>query len=218
MQQYAKKVACGTLVVWLAASAVSCGRSENVGWADREAPDRPGRSPSTQEGAWGQMEPAVQVDPEEYARLSESLDDVQMAVMADSQVMAYWSALVREVDEVILMNSAFHRNLMERLNEIEALVSASEQPGGESLSRGQLAELGRNHRNIQREMARARSEVFQTPEYSPRYLAFQAELYDRMRQLEPSRAEDIDRLERMEKQNFLNQQEPPPVPGMAPRR
>lgn len=218
MQQYVKKVAFGTLVVWLATSAVSCGRSENVGWADREAPDSLGRSPSTQEGAWGQPEPAVQVDAEEYARLSESLSEVQMVVMADSQVMANWSALVREVDEVILMNSAFHRNLMERLNEIEALVGASEQPGGESLSPEQLAELGRNHRNIQREMARARSEVFQTPEYSPRYLAFQAELYEKMRQLEPSRVGDIVRLEQMERQYYLTQQSPPPVPGLAPRR
>jgi hypothetical protein len=141
-----------------------------------------------------------------------------MAVMADSQVMAYWSDLVTEVDQMVLANSVFHRGLIERLAEIEALVDASEQPGGESLSAEQLAELGRHHRNIQREMARARSQVFKTPEYSPRYLAFQAELYDRMRQLDPTKIEDINKLEKLERQYFLDPETSSPVPGMAPQR
>jgi hypothetical protein len=218
VQQYVKKVAFGTLALWLAASAASCGRSENVGWSNREAPDSADPSANAVDGAWGQPEPALEVDQEEYARLAESLSEVQMAVMADSQVMAYWSDLVTEVDQMVLANSVFHRGLIERLAEIEALVDASEQPGGESLSAEQLAELGRHHRNIQREMARARSQVFKTPEYSPRYLAFQAELYDRMRQLDPTKIEDINKLEKLERQYFLDPETSSPVPGMAPQR
>ncbi len=204
-----------TLAVALAAVTLSCGRSENVGWAEREMPDSAGRRAEASQSGAGESQTDVEAIKREYDQLLRSLRQIQMRAMADSQLSALWTNMVREVDAFILANSAFHRQILERRNEIESLVAESQRPGGENLSQEQLAELGRYYQNIQIEMARVRSQEFQRPEFVGGYLEFQAALFARMRQLEPNRTAEIDRMEELEMQLFQSQAPPGPVPGMS---
>jgi hypothetical protein len=215
VQGYVRRTGVKTLAVTLAAVTLSCGRSENVGWAEREMPDSAGRRAEASQSDAGESQTGVEAIQREYDQLSRSLKEIQMRAMVDSQLSALWTDLVREVDAFILAKSTFHRQLIERRNEIKLLVAQSQRPGGESLSQGQLAELGRHYQNIQIEMARVRSQEFQRPEFVGGYLEFQAALFARMRQLEPNRTAEIDRMEELEMQLFQSQDPPGPVPGMS---
>jgi hypothetical protein len=219
VQEYVKKIAGGLLVVWLAVPLASCGRSESIGWSDREKPASAGQGAAsqvaTQQGQT-EAEERLQEVMEEYGSVARTLAGLQQTAMGDPDLSARWGALVAEVDAAILRNSKFHRELAERRSEIEDRINAHERGEGESLSQGQLAELARHHRNIQMEMARMRSSAFEQPEYAERYLELQAELYEKMKQLDPSRAEDIDRLAQLEAELYELQQLLPDKPGATP--
>jgi len=217
VREYVKKLAGGLLVIGLAGPLVSCGRSENIGWADREKPDAVGQGTASQQT--GQESPAdsderLQALVEEYRRVARTLVELQQTAMADPDLSSRWGALVADVDAEIIGNSSFHRQLAERRTEIVNRLDAHERGEGESLSSEQLAELGRHHRNIQMEMARMRSRVFQEPKFAERYLELQAALYEKMKQLDPSRSEDIDNLARLESELYELQKSKPDVPAL----
>jgi len=219
VQQYVKKIAGGLLVVWLAVSLASCGRSESIGWAEREKPDSAGQGVVSQQATQQpqtEAEERLQEVVEEYRGVARTLAGLQQTAMADPDLSARWGALVADVDAAILTNSKFHRELAERRSEIEDRISAHERGEGESLSEEQLRELARHHRNIQMEMARMRSNAFEQPEFVERYLELQAALYEKMKQLDPSRAEDIDRLAQLEAELYELQKLQPDGPGAVP--
>ena len=207
--------------MWLAGSLATCGRSENIGWADREIPENAGQRAADQQAA-GQNQADLQIDlqvvAQEYNSLGQTLVDLQKTAMADPELSAQWGILVAEVDAIVIENSSFHRGLAERRTEIESRLAASERGEGESLSPEELAELEQYHRNIQMEMARIRREAFQGTEFSGRYLDLQAALYEKMKELDPSRARDIDRLQQLEWQLYFAQQTQPQGPDMSPVR
>ena len=219
MQEYVKKIAGGLLVVWLAVPLASCGRSESIGWAEREKPDSTGPGVASQQATQQpqtEAEERLQAVVEEYRGVARTLAGLQQTAMADPDLSAGWAALVADVDAAILTNSKFHRELAERRSEIEDRISAHERGEGESLSQEQLAELARHHRNIQKEMARMRSSAFEQPEFAERYLELQASLYVKMKQLDPSKAEDIDKLARLEAELYELQKLQPDGPGAVP--
>jgi hypothetical protein len=203
----------------LAVSVLSCGRSENVGWADREVPDsiaarvaaEPGARPETPESRQAALR-------EEYQQLARALGRVQMQAMADTQLSSLWNGLIQDVDAKIFANSDFHRRLLERRSEIEG-VFAQARATGQEVPPDKRAELSRNYRNIEIEMARIRNQVLRMPEFAERYMAIQAMLFAKMKELAPDQVVGINRMEELESQFFQPVEEaPPPVPGMQPVR
>lgn len=198
--------------------AVSCGRSENIGWADREQPD----IASTVEPS--EDEPAAAVQPSEgdreelvaqYERLARGLARVHARAMDDPEIAAEWSVLKADADAWIYETSEFHRDLAKRQAEIEDIMEESRR-SVERMDPSQEAELARNFQNIQLEMARKRSEVLRKPEFAERTREFQAKLYARMRQLEPGLSPEINRMEELERQLYTGE-ETAPLPGLELR-
>jgi hypothetical protein len=195
-------------------SSLSCGRSERIGWGDREKPDSV--TPPQETSAMAQPAAAPSsAEPvmEEYGRLVNALAEVQFAAMGDEAVAAQWNDLNNEVEALILARSEFHRGLVERRDEIERLIAEDER-SSVTMSPQRRAELARHYRNIQVEMARVRNEEFRKPEYAPRLRAFQTTLFDRMRELAPDRVAEIDRMEYLETTTIL--QPEPALEGAGP--
>jgi hypothetical protein len=189
-----------------------------VGWENREQPDsiaRSARAAAVQEsleaGPLAKQELA-----RSYQALLRSLEPIQRQAMKDPELAATWEQLANDVEARVASNSGFHAGLLQRREEIEALIG----PGADvpdTLTEEQKAELVRHHRNIQTEMARAQSIEIKSPEFFPRLREFRAALFDKMREIAPGRAGDIDRLEVLEEE--LLQEEPTsPVPNMQPAR
>lgn len=159
------------------------------------------------------IEAEAQALTQEYQRLSGSLQQVVMQALAEPELESAWSDMIADADAGILARSAFHRGLQTRRQEIERLM---QQP--DTMSPERQAELMRNYRNIQLEMARIRNEEFRKPAFADRYLEFQRSLFARMKQLAPERGAEIDRLLEIEEQAFVPVDTAPPVPGMQPVR
>lgn len=200
------------------AVASACGRSENVGWADRELPDTAGaRSDLAGQQASRSAPSSSEELMQEYQRLTRSLAQVHMEAMADSELAARWAELNRDVEARIVQNSGFHRGLLERRAEIERIIEGRQQGSPEQeLSDAEVAELARHYRNIQMEMARVRNLEFQKPEFSERASEFLEALYDRMREIAPGKAAELDRMLELETQLMAAAESTPPVPGMQP--
>jgi hypothetical protein len=198
---------------------IACGRSENVGWADREMPDSVAARASAVDSAPTPTEAAqnsLAAVTEEYQQLAEALREVQMEALADSQVSASWNQLIQDVDSEILGKSKFHRQLMERRSEIEGIFLDAQRAGRE-IPPEQRAELTRHYRNIGIEMWRIRNQVLRTPEFAERYLALQKMLFDKMRALAPDRLGEVNRLEQLESEFFKASMEAEPAaPGFGP--
>lgn len=150
---------------------------------------------------------------QEYQQLTSSLQQVLMQALAQPDLETAWNAIVSDADAAILARSAFHRGVQTRRQEIERLMQRPD-----TLSEERQAELMRNYRNIQLEMARIRNEEFRKPAFADRYIQFQRELFARMKQLAPERGAEIDRLLEIEEQAFVPEDTTPPVPGMKPVR
>jgi hypothetical protein len=200
-------------VVWI--SGFACGQSEDIGWANREMPDSvTARAAATDSLVQQQAtQAAADAVAEEYRQLSASLQQVLMQALSEPDLESGWNAIVAEADAAILSRSAFHRGLQARRQDIERLM---QQP--DTLSAERQAELMRNYRNIQLEMARVRNEEFRKPEFADRFIRFQRALFARMKELAPERSADIDRLLEIEEQTFVPLDTTTPVPGMQPVR
>lgn len=180
-----------------------CGRSENVGWADREMPagapaQIPAATPATAEQPAAGSPEALR---REYQTLAQTLNPLQRAALADSAVAARWEALNAVLETRLKEESDFYRGLLERRDEIEALLA--EAGGGESaLSMEQQMELGRHYRNVQTELARARTAQLREPEFARRFSTFRALLFDKMRELDPAKADQLNRFQQLDELLF----------------
>jgi len=215
VEWYSKFLVAALVLGAVSASAAACGRSENVGWAGRDIPDSVAAHGAAVESLIEARTAEAEVDAvaQEYQQLSRSLQQVQMQALADPEFGRRWNELLSDVDAAILARSAFHRGLRDRRVEIERLMQRPD-----TLSAERQEQLAQNYRNIQLETARVRNEELRKSAFADRYLEFQRALFDKMRQLAPSRIADIDRLLEIEEQAFVPLEPNPPVPGMQPIR
>lgn len=186
------------------AALVACERSESVGWADRERPDSlapprtgaPSTSPSPSEQAPPGGPDAMVL---EYRQLALALDTLrQQAMQVDEALAAEWNRLMADVEARIAGSSEFHRGLIARRAEIEARWTEARQTGVPIPPEEQQT-LVRHYTNIRAELSRMHNEMFQQyPELAARFQALQQRTFVRMRELEPDRAAEIDRVEELE--------------------
>lgn len=195
--------------------ASACGRSENIGWSDREKPDSivaRGRA-SQQRAADLTAQREENAVTQEHRQLAQSLSRLQMQAISDALLNAEWNRLIADIDSTVLGKSGFHRGLIDRKDEIERLL----QESADTLTDQQRNELRRHYGNIQMEMGRVRNQEMRSPEFAERFLAFHQALFDKMRELAPSRTAEIDRLEQLELQSFAPDTMAA-IPGMQPIR
>jgi hypothetical protein len=127
-----------------------------------------------------------------------ALDTLRQRAMEDEVLGAEWSGLQADVEARIAEGSAFHRGLIARQAQIEARW-AEAQETGVPIPREELQELVQHYSNIQAEFNRARNQLLeQDPELAARLKALQRRTFRRMRELEPARAADIDRVQELE--------------------
>jgi hypothetical protein len=214
------ELACVALTVM----AISCGRSENVGWSERQAPGSvttgaAERSPHTPSQTAPQELPlpeSREAAQRQYTQLARTLSELQARAMQDEEIAAAWVLLNRDVEAQIMANSPFHRELAERRVEIEQRVTAADQ-SVELLSDRERAELAENYRNILSEFARVRALEFEnTPRFAERLKVVRRATFDKMRELAPWRASEVDRLQEMLELLDSTRDTVPPVPGMRP--
>lgn len=196
-------------------SSAGCGRSENIGWAGGDLPDSVAARGAKMDSLVQQQAFQAEADAlsQEYQQLSGSLQPILMQALAEPDLESAWQAMVADADAAIMGRSAFHRGLQVRRQEIERLMREPD-----TLSQERQAELMRNYRNIQLEMARIRNEEFRKPAFADRFIEFQQRLFARMKELAPERRADIDRLLEIEEEAFVPLDTTPPVPGMQPVR
>ncbi len=179
-----------------------CGRSENVGWADREMPDsmpRGERELAAGAAARQEVPPTEREGLErEHQQLARSLSSLQRAAMADSQLAATWQALDADLEARLKETSEFHRQLLVRRDEIEARLAAASE-GAQGLTDAERMELDRYYQNIEAELARKQRFQVREPEFAGRFAAFRTALFEKMRELDPARREQIDRLEMLDR-------------------
>ena len=178
------------LALLVAATLISCSRSDQVGWSGREMPDSAeGDSlPELLEGDYWEKE---------YTRLSAELSPLLQAAMADEEMQAQYQRLVARVDESVAEKSPFYRGLIDRKEEIEARFAEVEEEG-KVMTERERGELRTHYRNILYELGRIREFELQAGDFKDPYWEFKLRLFDRMRELAPERAPDIDRLRDLE--------------------
>lgn len=191
-------VACGIVTV----VALACGRSEQVGWQDREDVTADSRAAAGPRGdtARSGRQPAgpppgsPQAVMLEYQQLAQALEPIRARAMEDSAITSRWEQLDAAVEDRMVEKDPFVSQLLGRAEEIEEHV-AEVEARGDTLTNEERATLGEQWQNIQGTLGQARSQVFREPEFARRLEGFQAALYDRMRELAPDRSEEIGRLE-----------------------
>ena len=206
-----------TLAV-LAIAVAACGRSEQIGWADREMPDSVAVR-ATAEPAAGQSQPTTGSGSalmDEYERLARSLAQVRARAMQNPDLSAEWSVLNDAVEERLLGVSSVYRQLANRRAALEKEIDEAME-SGQDLDADKRAELSQFYRNVQYDLTRMRSMELQKPEYSDRLQAFQERVYAKMRELLPGRIIEINRMEELESQLFVPTDTLPPIPGLGAR-
>lgn len=197
------------------AALVGCGRSEEVGWGDREPPDSVERV-ERQAQVMEELKASPmgrEIRAQAYQQLAESLEPLRERAMQDPQVAAIWEDLAEDVEAKIVAESDFHRNLVKRRAEIEALIGPGVTPP-ETLTEAEKAELARNHWNVQVEMARVRNIELRQPQFFHRLQEFRRVLFDQMREIAPERAAEIDRMQELEEE-IIEPAPAEPIPSMG---
>jgi hypothetical protein len=187
----------------------SCGRSQEVGWADREMPDSV-KSDTLVE------EPVQAFDPEgEYRMLANQLGPVLSAAMSEEGLRQRYRALTAAVDEAAADESEFYRGLVNRREEIEARFAEAEETGV-AIPDDERAQLLYNYQNIEQELGRYRDYELQAGDFKDRFWEFKLALFERMRELAPEQVLEIDRLEELERLRPADAPPPPTVGGTVP--
>lgn len=196
----------------------ACGRSENVGWADREMPEGAGAAAPAATATATQPSEVDSLEQwrREYQALAQQLNPLQRAAMADTAIAARWAALNADLEIRLRETSDFYKALLERRDDIEARLAMAGQEGG-ALSMEEQAELGRFYRNVQTELARARTTQVRGPEFADRFATFRASLFEKMRAMEPGKIEQLNRFEMLDQLLFQPlQSEAATEPGALP--
>ena len=220
--------ACRLGAIVLSLGVISCGRSDQIGWTAGErggqttdtanvaGADQPGADVARESDptASGQLPPQMydtQGLVAEYQRLYESLAPLRARAFQDDEVAAAWEKLLEAADEQILETSEFHRKLIDRREEIIDRMEQAEE-SAEMVPVAEQMRLAGHLKNIEREMARMRNIEIQQPAFKPLMLQFHALLYEKMRELEPEREAEINRMEQVGQQLILVSEPPPRNP------
>lgn len=192
----------------LLGAADACGRSDSIGWADRERPGRDRTSGGQAASVPAARGPAARgpteaISPElaEYQRVAKSLQGLRVKAMEDETLAARWMTLLSEVDSRVAQMDELKRELVERQYEIEARFAEAEQ-SGEEIAEKERTLLMQQYQNIQSTLGGPRNEVFAQPEFARALENFKAALYRKMRDLEPQLAAEVDRLELLTEQLY----------------
>ncbi len=198
----------------LLGAADACGRSDSIGWADRERPGRDRTSGGQAASGPAAREPTEAISPElaEYQRVAKSLQGLRVKAMEDETLAARWTTLLSAVDSRVAQMDEFKRGLVERQYEIEVRFAEAEE-SGEEIAEEERTLLMQQYQNVQSTLGDPRNEVFAQPEFARALEAYKAALYRKMRSLEPQRAAEVDRLEFLTKQlyQWLDSVTPPPL-------
>lgn len=203
MRNTVRRLAPRLVFVASFAALASCERSQDVGWADRERPDRlPARRTEATSPAPVPSEQAGPGSPtailQEYQQLAMALDTLRQRAMEDEVLAAEWRQLQAGVQAQIAEGSEFHRGLIVRRAQIETRLAEARETGV-PIPQQELQELARHYSNIEAEFARARNELLeQDPGLAARLRALQRRTFRKMRELEPARAAQIDRVQELE--------------------
>ncbi len=187
----------------LLGAADACGRSDSIGWADRE---RPGRDrASGRQAASGPVTrgPTEAISPKlaEYQRVAKSLQGLRLKAMEDETLAARWTTLLSAVDSRVAQMDEFKRGLVERQYEIEVRFAEAEE-SGEEIAEEERTLLMQQYQNVQSTLGGPRNEVFAQPEFARALENFKAALYRKMRDLEPQLAAEVDRLQLLTEQLY----------------
>jgi hypothetical protein len=144
------------------------------------------------------MAPYYATNEQEYEALNNDLSAVMQAAMASEDMQARYQDLIADVDDWIAEQSYFYRGLISRREEIEARFAEAEETG-EQIAEAERGQLLFNYQNIQYDLGRAREWELVAGEFTERFWAFKMVLFDRMRELAPTRSGDIDRLQELER-------------------
>lgn len=220
MRNTVRRLAPRLVFVASLAALASCERSQDVGWAERERPDSSAARPA--EATSPTPVPSEQAQPgsptailQEYQWLVMALDTLRQRAMEDEVLAAEWRGLRAAVEARIAEGSEFHRKLIARRAEIEARLAESQETG-EPIAQQELQELARNYSNIQAEFNRARNRLLEEdPGLSARARALQGRTFDKMRELAPGRAAEIDRVRELEDLIFYPPESLAGRPGTA---
>ena len=188
-------------------AVLSCSRSEEVGWSGREMPD------SVVQDSTPGLAPYYATLEQEYEAVSANLSAVMQAAMAREEMQARYQNLVADVDDWIAEQSYFYRGLFSRREVIEARFAEAEETG-EQIPQEERGQLLVNYQNIQFDVGRAREWELVAGEFTERFWDFKLVLFDRMRELAPTRIGDIDRLQELERDRPVVV--PPPIYAQMP--
>jgi hypothetical protein len=131
---------------------------------------------------------------DEYQALVRSLEPLRVRAFADPEIERSWDQLVAEVDERLAAEDEFYRDLIEQERQIEERFAAE---GANPPTDEERAELISLYQSIQLRLGGERNRLFRQTELGAELQAFQGRVYQRMRELNPARAADIDRLEQL---------------------
>ncbi len=171
-------------------SLCACGGSENSGGAAETAEDltadaQAGASVAARSPVW-----------DEYRALVRSLGPLRVRAFADPEIERSWDQLAAQVDERLAAEDEFYRDLLEQERQIEARFAETAE-GGNPPTDEERAELISLYESIQNRLGGERNRLFRQTELGAELQAFQGKVYQRMRELNPARVADIDRLEEL---------------------
>ncbi len=172
----------------LAVTVGGCGRSEDVGWSDRDQ----ARGQASRESVDERSRPPRTIEEVEaaYSRLAGELATVRERALEDSTVRARWAELNARAESRMADADDFLAALIERRNALEQRLG-----GGRGLSRTERARLQEQYQNIRKRLGQEKRQVFVRPEFARGLRAFQDALYRAMREMAPEQRAKIDTME-----------------------
>jgi len=133
-----------------------------------------------------------------YEALVDSLEPLRLRAFEDSAVALRWDEIQRSMEQYLSENNPQMRAFIERKYAIEDRFRRAQQ-GQEVLPDSEAAALFEDWQAIQWRLLQENNQLLAQREFALRVAAFQAGLYQRMRELEPARAAEIDSLEALVK-------------------
>ncbi len=203
MRESVTALSAYAVFIVLLGAADACGRSDSIGWADRERPGRDRTSAGQAASGPAARGPTEAISPQlaEYQRVAKSLQGLRLKAMEDETLAARWTTLLSEVDSRVAQMDELKRGLVDRQYEIEVRFAEAEE-SGEQIAEEERTLLMQQYQNVQSTLGGPRNEVFAQPEFARALENFKAALYRKMRDLEPQRAAEVDRLESLTEQLY----------------
>ena len=195
---------------------VSCGRSENIGWAEREQPAGSSRVAAASEAPVASQAAdasgAAAARQAEYQSLLVSLEPLREQALADPEIVALSNQFQASLEAELSAGSELFRKLIERRAEIEARFKEAEQKA-EVLAEEERALLSEHYGNLQRRLGPEFARLMQEPQFVAQLKSLQTAVLVRMREIDPARVGEIDRMEALGAEMFAQLEAIGSMPG-----